>query len=47
MQTESRWIVTRTGCDAPAKFAQDVESSLIEKTMRLNGYWVIYYYYYY
>ena len=33
-------IVTRTCCDAPAKFAQNVKSSLIERTMRLNGYWV-------
>jgi len=33
-------IVTRTCCDAPAEFADEVESSLIERTMRLNGYWV-------
>jgi len=46
-QTESRWnkkktfsIVARTCCDAPVKFAQNVESSLIERTMRLNSYWV-------
>ena len=33
-------IVTITCYDVPAKFAQEVESSLIERTMRLNGYWV-------
>ena len=40
-QEETFAIFIRTCCDAPIKFAQDVESSLIEKTMCLNGHWVI------
>jgi len=37
-QEKSFAIFTRTCCDAPAKFTQNVDSSLIERTMRLNGY---------